>query len=140
MKTMSNIDEIFYVEQSSFGEPWTKEMLEGELDSALSVLETESRGGKIAAYALGRVVADEAELFKIAVLPEYRRQGIAEKLLLSLHGKMRLTGARLCFLEVRSRNAAAVSLYEKLGYERIRVIPRYYPDDDAFVMRCALSC
>lgn len=136
---MSNIDEIYYVEQISFADPWTKEMMESELSSALSVLETEIRGGKVCAYALGRVVAGEAELFKIAVLPEQRRNGLAEKLLCSLHEQMRKKGAEFCFLEVRKQNTAAVSLYEKLGYRRLREIPRYYHDDDALVMRIELT-
>ena len=132
---MSKVDDIYYIEENSFDAPWTKEMLESELLSSLSVLETEICGGKICAYALGRVVAGEAELFKIAVLPEFRRQGIAERLLASLHGKMREKGAEFCFLEVRKQNAAAVLLYEKLGYELVREIPRYYNDDDALVMK-----
>lgn len=135
---MSKIDEIYYVEQNSFADPWTKEMLESEIGGEFSVLVTESAGGKICAYAIGRVVAGEAELFKIAVMPEHRRKGIAEKLMHSLHGLMRERDAEYCFLEVRKQNTAAVMLYEKLGYERLREIPRYYPDDDAVVMRCVL--
>lgn len=135
---MSNIDEIYYIETSSFGNPWTKEMLENEISNKLSVLETEIRNGTVCAYALGRVAADEAELFKIAVLPGFRRQGTAEKLLSAIHEQMRKKGARVCFLEVRSKNIPAVSLYEKAGYERVRVIPRYYPDDDAIVLSCKL--
>lgn len=135
---MSKIDEIYYVEKNSFTDPWTKEMLESEIGGAFSVSVTESVGGKICAYATGRVVAGEAELFRIAVMPEQRRKGIGEKLLLSLHGLMRERDAECCFLEVRKQNTAAVMLYEKLGYERLREIPRYYPDDDAVVMRCVL--
>ena len=135
---MSKIDEIYYVEKISFNEPWTREMLESEINGAFSVLATESVGGKICAYAIGRVVAGEGELFKIAVVPELRRKGIGEKLLRSLHAQMKEKGAECCFLEVRKKNAAAVMLYEKLGYERLRDIPRYYPDDDAAVMRCVL--
>ncbi|MCH5196163.1 MAG: ribosomal protein S18-alanine N-acetyltransferase [Oscillospiraceae bacterium] len=135
---MSKIDEIYYVEKISFNQPWTKEMLESEINGAFSVSVTESVGGKVCAYAIGRVVAGEAELFRIAVMPEFRRKGIAEKLMRSLHGLMRERDAEYCFLEVRKHNTAAVMLYEKLGYERLREIPRYYPDDDAVVMRCVL--
>ena len=118
---MSNIDEIYYIEESSFADPWTKEMLESEISNKLS--------------ALGRVVADEAELFKIAVLQDFRRQGVAEKLLSKIHGQMHKKGAAVCFLEVRSKNIPALKLYEKAGYQRVRIIPRYYGDDDAVVLR-----
>ncbi len=135
---MSNIDEIYYIEENCFAEPWTRKMLESELKNSLCVLTAETCGEKLCGFALGRVVADEAELFKIAVLPEYRRQGIAEKLLISLHKEMKERGAKTCFLEVRAKNAPALALYKKLGYEKIRVISRYYPDDDAAVMRAEL--
>ena len=48
---------------------------------------------------------------------------------------MREKGAAVCFLEVRSRNVSAIALYEKCGYERISVRKKYYPDDDAVIMR-----
>lgn len=132
---MSNIDEIYYIEENSFADPWTKEMLESEISNKLSVLETETQNGILCGFALGRVVADEAELFKIAVLQDFRRQGIAEKLLSKIHGQMHKNGAVVCFLEVRSKNIPAVKLYEKSGYQRVRVIKGYYPDDDAIVLR-----
>ena len=135
---MSIIDEIYYVEQSCFSNPWTEKMLESELESALSVLLTEEREGKTVGYALGRVVADEAELLKICVLGEWRKQGIAENMLLALLGKMRENGAAACFLEVRSKNAPAIALYQKLGFEQIALRRNYYPDDDAVVMSARL--
>lgn len=131
---MGIIDEIYYVEQSCFGNPWTKKMLECELNSPLSILENEERDGIIVGYALGRVVADEAELLKICVLSGWRKQGIAEKLLGSLLKKMRENGAAACFLEVRSKNAPALALYQKMGFEQIALRRNYYPDDDAVVM------
>lgn len=132
---MGIIDELYNVEQSCFENPWTEKMLECEINSPLSVLETEERDGKIVGYALGRVVADEAELLKICVLSEWRKQGIAEKMLVRLLGKMRENGAAACFLEVRSKNAPALALYEKLGFQKIALRRDYYPDDDAVVMK-----
>lgn len=131
---MGIIDELYYVEQCCFSNPWTKKMLECELNSPLSILETEERDGKIVGYALGRVVADEAELLKICVLSGWRKQGIAEKLLGSLLEKMRENGAAACFLEVRSKNAPALALYQKMGFKQIALRRNYYPDDDAVVM------
>ena len=110
-------------------------MLECEINSPLSIFETEQRDGKIVGYALGRVVADEAELLKICVRSDWRKQGIAEKVLGELLGKMREKGAAACFLEVRSKNAPALALYEKLGFEKIALRRGYYPDDDALVMK-----
>ena len=43
-------------------------------------------------------------------------------------------GARKVFLEVRSDNIAAVSLYERFGFEVLRVRSGYYNGKDATVM------
>ena len=130
---ISQKDALFAVEQACFGNDWTREMLFGEIENPLSVLVTEQREGAIAGFALGRVVADEGELFQIGVLPEFRKRGIAEGLLSSLLVKMAQRGAAKCFLEVRSRNAPAIALYEKCGFERISVRRGYYSDDDALI-------
>jgi ribosomal-protein-alanine N-acetyltransferase len=126
------------IEQECFHGSWTSETLLSEINSPLNVLCTEESGGITAGFALGRVVADEAELFQIAVLPEFRRQGIAQRLLERLHGEMKSRGAVCCFLEVRSRNSAAIALYEKARYEYISTRRNYYPDDDAAIYRIAL--
>lgn len=136
---MINFSELFEIEQKCFGSSWTAEMLRKELDNPLSVLETHTENGKLAAFALGRVAADEGELFRIGTLTEFRGRGIAKKLLGELLEKMREKGAAVCFLEVRSRNAAAIALYEKTGFERVSVRKNYYPDDDAVVMRKDLT-
>lgn len=130
--------QINAIEQECFHGSWTAETLLSELNSPLNILVTEERGGAIAGFALGRVAADEGELFQIATLPEFRRQGIAGRLLDRLHAGMRERGAACCFLEVRSRNAGAIALYEKSGYERIALRKNYYPDDDAVIYRRSL--
>lgn len=132
---MVNFSQLFEIEQDCFGGSWTAEMLKAELDNPLTVLVTHTESGRLVAFALGRVAADEGELYQIGTLTGFRGRGIAEKLLVELLEKMREKGASVCFLEVRSRNSAAISLYEKMGYERVSVRKNYYPDDDAIIMR-----
>lgn len=133
--TNCNIKELYYVECNCFTHPWTEKMLESELKNPLSILVTEEQNGMTVAYSLGRVTADEGELLKICVLSEYRKSGIAEKLLTALLEKMKEKGASVCFLEVGSKNSAAVSLYRKSGFEKIGLRKNYYQDDDAVVMK-----
>ena len=125
--------QLCVVEQVCFHGSWTEDTLLSELNNPLNVLAAVERNGIIAGFALGRVVVDEGELYQIGVLPEFRRQGIAQRLLAELHEKMRQRGAVCCFLEVRSRNSGAISLYEKSGYSRISVRKGYYDDDDAVI-------
>lgn len=133
---ISQLDEI---EQLCFHGSWTREMLIDELTNPLSVLVTRERQGRIVGFALGRVVADEGELYQIAVLPEYRREHLGSEMLAALHDLMREKGAASCFLEVRSKNSPARALYERLGYEKISTRKNYYPDDDAAIYKAELT-
>ena len=48
---------------------------------------------------------------------------------------MKNRGAAVCFLEVRSKNSAAIALYESFGFQKISLRKHYYKDDDAVVMK-----
>ena len=85
--------QLFEVEQVCFRGSWTRETLAAEVNNPLSVFVKAQRDGKIVGFALGRVVVDEGELYQIGVLPEFRRQGIAEELLEELPRQMSERGA-----------------------------------------------
>ncbi|ELT94663.1 hypothetical protein CAPTEDRAFT_207248 [Capitella teleta] len=78
----------------------------------------------------------------LTVAPEYRRLGLAAKLMNVLE---EISENRFCFfvdLFVRVSNQVAVDMYKRLGYSVYRRVIEYYsgdPDEDAFDMRKALS-
>lgn len=126
---------LFGLEQLCFGDDWTQETFFKELESPLSCCEVSRNDGRICAFALGKLAADEAELYQICVHPDLRRRGIAAELLARFLESMKARGAAVCFLEVRSRNAPAIALYNSCGFDRISVRKNYYNDDDAVIMR-----
>ncbi|WP_197917002.1 ribosomal protein S18-alanine N-acetyltransferase [Thiosulfatihalobacter marinus] len=77
-------------------------------------------------FAIGRAVADEAELLTIAVAPTARRQGLGRILLARFEAAAEARGARRVFLEVAADNSPAQALYESAGYVRIGTRPAYY--------------
>lgn len=71
----------------------------------------------------------------LAVADEYRREGIGEELLHRALNYLRERGIDRVKLEVRVGNDPAMNLYEKVGFERDRVLEGYYADgDDAWLM------
>jgi len=77
----------------------------------------------------------KGHVVSIAVLPQYRRKGIARALMTRALEGMQFYKGKQCFLEVRVTNDAATSLYKKLGFEITRTINGYYSDgEDAYVM------
>ena len=90
-------------------------------------------------FALGRVVADEAELLTIAVAPEVRRQGAGQALMTAFARTSVVRGAATAFLEVAADNAAALALYRRSGFAEAGRRRGYYhlagnPPVDALVM------
>lgn len=84
---------------------------------------------------------DVAQVMTVGVDPAYQRHGVGRALLRALVSRARELRASAVLLEVRVDNEAALSLYERAGFERIGLRRRYYqPEDkDAFTMRLDLS-
>ena len=101
--------------------PWAAAEFAGFLGDPLCFLVSETGG-----FALGRVVAGEAELLTIAVLPELRRQGLGRRLLKTFLAEARARGGDAAFLEVAATNGAAIALYQSLGFAEVGRRPGYY--------------
>ena len=85
-------------------------------------------------YGFGGLIR-KGHVVSIAVLPQYRRKGVAQAVITRALEGMQYYKAKQCFLEVRVTNEAGVSLYKKLGFEVTRTINGYYSDgEDAYVM------
>jgi ribosomal protein S18 acetylase RimI-like enzyme len=75
---------------------------------------------------------DLAWIATIGVLPEFRQQGIATRLLETCETRLEVARIRL---SVRASNFTAIRLYTRLGYFRYGTWPRYYSDgEDALIL------
>jgi ribosomal-protein-alanine N-acetyltransferase len=78
---------------------------------------------------------EEAQILDIAVDPARRGKGFAKALMQYAIIVAMDKGAEVLALEVRSSNAAAITLYERLGFVRVGLRSRYYDGvDDAVLM------
>ncbi len=99
----------------------------------------------ICGYVVFSVVADESEIFQIALSPEFRGQGMAKKLMEEVLKELELKSVVQLFLEVRESNTSARGLYESLGMEAYDRRKAYYvsidgsPKEDAILYRLILS-
>jgi ribosomal-protein-alanine N-acetyltransferase len=71
----------------------------------------------------GNTKVDTGWILTLGVLPECRRKGIAEALLVECEMQLRMPVIKLT---VRRGNVPAVRLYEKLGYSQIDIWSKYY--------------
>ncbi|EHC96383.1 Ribosomal-protein-S18p-alanine acetyltransferase [Salmonella enterica subsp. enterica serovar Urbana str. R8-2977] len=98
---------------------------------------------RMAAFAITQVVLDEATLFNIAVDPDFQRRGLGRMLLEHLIDELEKRGVVTLWLEVRASNAAAIALYESLGFNEATIRRNYYPTaqghEDAIIMALPIS-
>lgn len=71
-------------------------------------------------------IFDEGHIMNIAVLREYRRQGIATNLLDKMIEAGKELGISSFTLEVRDDNEGAIALYEKKGFTFAGARKKYY--------------
>ncbi|MEO1537066.1 MAG: GNAT family N-acetyltransferase [Pseudomonadota bacterium] len=85
----------------------------------------------LVAFALGRVILDEAELLTLAVDPFYQRQGYGQTCLQAFERIALEHGARHLCLEVAASNVAALALYHAAGWTESGHRKGYYKGRDA---------
>lgn len=69
-------------------------------------------------FVMRQGASDRWSISNVAVLPEYRRRGIAQRMVRAAVDMARDHGARLVDLAVIAGNTPAIALYEHLGFER----------------------
>jgi ribosomal-protein-alanine N-acetyltransferase len=88
-----------------------------------------------------QTVADEAEVYRVGVLPAARRRGIARRLMAAAAETLRAAGIRRMFLEVRAGNGPATALYASLGFAPCGRRAGYYsaPVEDALLLEWRMA-
>jgi ribosomal-protein-alanine N-acetyltransferase len=127
----ADVPAVAELDQISFSLPWPERSFRFEVTgnpaSRCWVAEVDER-------VVGMIVAwlfvDEVHIATIATHPDFRRQGIAQKLLTHALRYTADEGAVTSFLEVRESNLAAQEMYRKFGYENTGRRKRYYKDND----------
>ncbi|MDP2106812.1 MAG: ribosomal protein S18-alanine N-acetyltransferase [Desulfobulbaceae bacterium] len=162
--TQADLAGVWAIEQTLTG-PWTYDQLKDELtlphgwhfvirlpasaetkSYLMQAVETErhpprthplSSTTRILGYIFGATILDEAEIRKIAVDREYRRQGLASILLTAVDQFLLASLVKECFLELRASNRIALTLYQKNGFQIVGQRKNYYttPADDAILVK-----
>ena len=128
--------EIALAEASVFTDPWSEEDIISTISTEGAMCYTALADGEVIAYILGRQIAPEGEIYRIATKESHRRRGVAYRLLDYTVKCERGRGLESLFLEVREKNEAAIALYSSYGFQKIAVRKNYYknPTDNAIIM------
>ena len=135
--TLADVGSIMEIERASFSSPWPESAIEEEIErrnwSRVALAVT---GNEVVGFIVYWVVDKELHLLNLATRPEWRRRGVARRLIDHMIAEGRRRELWQVVLEVRESNDDALQLYEGYGFVRVGRRPRYYTDngEDAIVM------
>ena len=136
--TARDLSAIEEIEKRSYPTPWSRAMFAGELakPSSICLGAVDAETGRLVGYLIISRYVDAWHVMNVAVDPEHRRKGVAQMLLEHLFDLTAGDERRGYTLEVRESNAAAIRLYERLGFVKQGVRRGYYTDnrEDALIM------
>jgi ribosomal-protein-alanine N-acetyltransferase len=138
--TVEDVPDVIDLDRKSFSLPWPERSFRFELTAnPASRCWVADLDGKIVGMIVVWLIQEEAHVATLATHPDFRRRGIATKLLAHALRQLIDEGARSSFLEVRESNFSAQDMYHKFGYEVSGRRPRYYKDnaEDAILMNLA---
>jgi len=127
-----DLPSVMEIDALSLPRPWSTAVWRGELESPYALYLVIEDRGEVFGHIGVRHVLGELHITTIAVKPEYRRRGHARALIGAALAAYPNAGH--VHLEVRPTNAAALALYESLGFKETGRRPRYYGDEDALLM------
>lgn len=140
----ANLSDVLNIERKCFPSPWSRTGFEEVLSrehSQAYVIKGMYRGRvRVIGYLCLWLFLDEMHILNLAIHPEFQRQGLGQKLLEHALDLAEKRGICWATLEVRKSNRVALSLYKKMGFEPVRIRPKYYTDnrEDAVVMEKAI--
>ena len=135
---------VVKIEEGSGLSPWGWDAYHKELQSPEEVIMLVARAGPgdgaVAGFIVSRMIGPELHVYNVAVRPEFRRRGVAARLLGAVLEWGQRKGASLAFLEVREGNSAAQNLYRGCGFAVAGRRHQYYaaPVEDALLRSVSL--
>ncbi len=124
-----------YLLQNILKDGWSFDQLAAELKNPAAIGLCAVIDDKVIGYLSCHTVCDEANINNIVVAEEHRRIGGAKLLVTNLVNELLQKNIKKIYLEVRSQNTAAISLYENMGFVKNGFRKCFYsnPSDDALL-------
>jgi len=131
-----HLAELVFLERQCFAQTWTIEQYQEILDQDNYRVLGIFPDNRLNAYIVFCLIQDEAEIINLAVHPEFRNIGLARSLISKTIDVCAQAMVKKIFLEVRSSNLPALSVYRDSGFVEVARRIKYYQDDheDALVL------
>lgn len=136
---LQDLDEVLSIETSGSLTPWSRNMFIEEMQNAFSFCFVTKREEGSKQRVIGSIcfrnMAEESELLKICVHPDYRQLGVGKQLMKFYIDFSREKGIKTFYLEVYSSNHSAIHLYQSFSYQSSGMRKKFYQGKfDALLM------
>lgn len=141
---IKHLDKLYEIEVECFEkEAFTKQQVAYLLTDYNSVGLIAKLDGEIAGFIIGKIYRERksatGHILTIDVSPKHRRKGIGLRLLQEIERIFKDKGVRVCCLEAREDNIAALNLYQKFGYGRVGRLENYYGNANGVRLKKTLT-
>lgn len=136
-----DLSSVYDLEMLTFEHSWSESLIKSELEKEDNFNLGIFIDTKLVSYLIANMVVDEFHLLKVAVHPDFQRQGYARALLREALKRAKFAGVKSAFLEVRTSNSEAIFLYRSANFKLSSVRRNYYRDnnEDAFIFEKELK-
>lgn len=144
---LKDLDRVLYINRTTLPENYPPFFFVEHYRSFPKAFLVAELNGEVVGYVMCRVeygrslvgerfIVKKGHVISLAVLPEARRRGIGTALMKrAMEAMKNVYKVSEYYLEVRKSNTPAISLYRKLGFKTVNIIPRYYHNgEDAYLM------
>ena len=138
IKEMAQEDlaQVSEIESQIFSLPWSEKAFEESLKNTNTLYIVAKEKEEVLGYIGMYISFQEGNITTVAVNPNYRRKKIGQNLIREILERAKQIGVTDVILEVRETNAAAICLYEKMGFEEAGIRKNFYekPLENAIIM------
>ncbi|MBQ5319176.1 MAG: ribosomal protein S18-alanine N-acetyltransferase [Oscillospiraceae bacterium] len=122
-----DVHTIAEIEKASIPQPWSEAAFADALTQENAVTLVAEAGDEILGFITGVFLFDNADIYSVATSEQHRKKGIGASLLQAFFDTLP-SEVETVGLEVRESNSAAISLYEKYGFERVGLRKNFYEE------------
>lgn len=131
-----DLSQVSEIESQIFSLPWSEKAFEESLKNSNTLYIVAKEKEEVLGYIGMYISFQEGNITNVAVNPNYRRKKIGQNLICEILERAKQIGVTDVILEVRETNAAAICLYEKMGFEEAGIRKNFYekPLENAIIM------
>lgn len=142
--SIENLEKLYEIEKKCFQrEAFTKQQIAQLLTDSNSICFVSRVKGEIVGFIIGKTYRNKksanGHILTIDVSLAHRRKGVGLKLLQRIEKAFKDESVKICYLEVREDNIAALNLYQKFGYKRTGRLKNYYGNAHGILLEKVLT-